>query len=213
MLRQPNTFDTDIYSQINSNSLSISDEDLARFMEEDFVTLSQRLAMEEEASRTYFDRIATAETEQVLSDEVMAQSLVNEGSESVPEVSQSYLAESFIDEEALALARRQAIEEEATRAFFGVSELHTMEDTVQIAPDLMNRVNFMVMCPQCNMPYEVISINCQIFRHSGNLGPHATKEQCDAERNKNPHLGCCLPFRLRQIAGTERIVGVSCDYI
>lgn len=51
---------------------------------------------------------------------------------------------------------------------------------------------WLVRCPCCGDPVEVLQINCRIFNHSA-LGPHSSKEACDAYRRLHPEA-CAKPF-------------------
>lgn len=51
---------------------------------------------------------------------------------------------------------------------------------------------WLVKCPCCRNPVEVLQINCRIFNHS-TLGPHSSKETCDAYRMAHPDA-CAKPF-------------------
>lgn len=52
--------------------------------------------------------------------------------------------------------------------------------------------SWVVKCPCCDGPVEVLEINCRIFNHS-KLGPHSSKSMCDAYRLANPE-SCAMPF-------------------
>lgn len=64
-----------------------------------------------------------------------------------------------------------------------------------------------VICPHCEMPVLIESINCGIFRHGADesmnqLPPHAPREQCEGVK-----YGCGKPFKI--VNG----IAESCDYI
>ncbi len=47
-------------------------------------------------------------------------------------------------------------------------------------------------CPHCGGLVEIVEINCGIFRHSTQVGPHAPKEMCDKVTD-----GCGKPFEFK----------------
>ena len=51
---------------------------------------------------------------------------------------------------------------------------------------------WVVKCPCCGDPVEVLEINCRIFNHS-KLGPHSSESLCDAYRRERPG-SCAMPF-------------------
>ena len=68
-----------------------------------------------------------------------------------------------------------------------------------------------IYCPWCNMPIEVVQLNCSIFRCGVykdswcQIMPHLPKEECD--KLVNVIWGCSRPFRI--INGKVE----KCDYI
>lgn len=73
-------------------------------------------------------------------------------------------------------------------------------------------MNVLVTCPHCNHQVEIVSVNCNVFRHAlykdgSPFNPHASKEVCEnAVLNGLVH-GCAKPFTL------ENGVAIKCEYI
>lgn len=84
--------------------------------------------------------------------------------------------------------------------------------------------------PDCNIPIEIIKINCAIFRcgiykDSDNYGkqinPHLSKEYCDALKHYDKIWGCGRPFQLIKNQETQdkkqdenqNYKLIQCDYI
>jgi hypothetical protein len=77
-----------------------------------------------------------------------------------------------------------------------------------------------INCPHCNIPVEVLEMNCRIFRCGiykkgfKQIDPHMIKEDCDRLARDGVIYGCGKPFKVNLI---ERIDGscsvVACDYI
>lgn len=82
-----------------------------------------------------------------------------------------------------------------------------------------------VECPHCNVWIEIEALNCCIFRHHKDLGPHADKATCDAKREEDDKArangkdvisGCCNPFKIEistASGGEKTYKAVTCDYI
>ena len=81
-------------------------------------------------------------------------------------------------------------------------------------------------CPHCDLIIEVEkdAVNCSIFRHgyyftkignsiqlTGQVNPHASKEECDRLSNSGKIYGCGKPFRMVLNRGTYTVE--KCDYI
>lgn len=69
-------------------------------------------------------------------------------------------------------------------------------------------------CPYCNIPIEIESINCGIFRcgviKSGQINPHASKEQIEHLKSTQDWVaGCGGPMRYNQMMNQLE----KCDYI
>lgn len=70
-----------------------------------------------------------------------------------------------------------------------------------------------VYCPNCNMPIEIVEVNCGIFRCGilkttfQQIPPHCRKEECDHYVKEDLIYGCGNPFQL--INGIVE----DCDYI
>ena len=79
-------------------------------------------------------------------------------------------------------------------------------------------MNKIVSCPypDCNIPIEIVEINCAIFRcgiyknepHYGTqINPHLSKEECDKLKKDDKIWGCGRPFQLKN----NQLI--PCDYI
>lgn len=79
---------------------------------------------------------------------------------------------------------------------------------------LPKSTGFAVVCPWCERPTIILSINCGIFRHGVfkknmvQIPPHASKNVCDKLVSENKIYGCGKPFRI----GKDGIAS-KCDYI
>ena len=75
-----------------------------------------------------------------------------------------------------------------------------------------------VECPHCKEPVLIEKINCAIFRHgqyknSGKqVGPHSSKEKCEALVKSNAIYGCGKPFQIKK-SDEGNLVATECDYI
>jgi hypothetical protein len=67
-----------------------------------------------------------------------------------------------------------------------------------------------VVCPHCFDLIEIIQLNCQIFRHSQLLSPHATEEQCTT--SVNDIVICSKPFKV-VINENGVKTAIKCEYI
>jgi hypothetical protein len=74
-----------------------------------------------------------------------------------------------------------------------------------------------VICPHCQIPVEILEINCAIFRHAiykdtfKQIDPHLSKERCNYLINNKLVYGCGKPFKL--IKENETFKAIICDYI
>jgi hypothetical protein len=74
-----------------------------------------------------------------------------------------------------------------------------------------------VICPRCQIPVEILEINCAIFRHAiykdtfKQIDPHLSKERCDYLINNKLVYGCGKPFKL--IKENETFKAIICEYI
>lgn len=74
-----------------------------------------------------------------------------------------------------------------------------------------------VNCPHCNQFFEIVELNCCIFRcgvYKNNfvqINPHLTKIECERLIKKNEIYGCGRPFKIAFV-GTKTLI-VECDYI
>jgi hypothetical protein len=77
---------------------------------------------------------------------------------------------------------------------------------------------FLVICPQCDAPVWISSIQCQIFRHAAykingeQLPPHTAQKTCEDLANAQLIYGCGKPFRIVKNENNEN-VAVVCGYI
>ena len=78
-------------------------------------------------------------------------------------------------------------------------------------------MNEVITCPHCKEPVLIEKLNCGIFRHgqyknSGKkIGPHSSKEKCEALVNSKAIYGCGKPFKITK---KNYILDVSeCEYI
>jgi hypothetical protein len=77
---------------------------------------------------------------------------------------------------------------------------------------------FLVICPQCNDPVWISTINCQIFRHAAykingeQLPPHTSEKACEDLFKAGLLYGCSKPFRIVKNENNEN-VAVICGYI
>ena len=88
--------------------------------------------------------------------------------------------------------------------------------------DKPNASNFIVICPQCNVPIVIEQLNCGIFRHATyidtnqQIPPHSSKEVCDELIAEKKIYGCGKPFQISSLSGdndqVEWIVQ-KCEYI
>jgi len=75
-----------------------------------------------------------------------------------------------------------------------------------------------VTCPHCKEPVLIKEVNCAIFRHgiyknSGKqIGPHSSKEKCEALVRDGKIYGCGKPFQVKQ-KEDKQLEAVECDYI
>jgi hypothetical protein len=76
---------------------------------------------------------------------------------------------------------------------------------------------FIFKCPHCS-EYVIVGkkeTNCCIFRHGvfkkngKQVGPHESKNKCDAYKKKNEVYGCCKPFKFNK----EKMIVEICGYI
>jgi hypothetical protein len=87
--------------------------------------------------------------------------------------------------------------------------------------------------PDCNIPIEIIEINCAIFRcgiykdydnYGKQINPHLSKEDCDILKQSDKIWGCGRPFKLikkndeKQVelqlqTQDEKYILIPCDYI
>ena len=70
-------------------------------------------------------------------------------------------------------------------------------------------------CPHCNEYFEVLELNCKIFRHAQmkdgkQINPHASKQEIEFLKSRNLIHGCGGPFRLVFKNGSWS--PVICDY-
>lgn len=76
---------------------------------------------------------------------------------------------------------------------------------------------FLITCPHCSEPVEILQINCRIFRHAvyketmRQLSPHASREKCERLLEQKMVYGCAKPFILQEING--EMIAEKCDYI
>ena len=86
-----------------------------------------------------------------------------------------------------------------------------------------------VNCPHCNQTFEILEINCRIFRcgvykeNYEQIPPHLPKNECDQLVKDSAIIGCGKPFELiplcqeikkdksYSIDGSYNVV--KCDYI
>jgi hypothetical protein len=74
-----------------------------------------------------------------------------------------------------------------------------------------------ITCPHCKESILIEKINCGIFRHgqyknSGKqVGPHSSKEKCEALVKYDAIYGCGKPFQITKENGTLEVQ--ICDYI
>lgn len=77
-----------------------------------------------------------------------------------------------------------------------------------------NKQNFAVVCPWCERPTIILSVNCGIFRHGVckkkmiQIPPHASKNVCDKLVKEDKIYGCGKPFQVKNDGTTSK-----CDYI
>ena len=63
-------------------------------------------------------------------------------------------------------------------------------------------INFIIDCPHCNCPMEIVQLNCRIFRHGilrsngTQIDPHSSKELCDYYVANDKIYGCGKPFKI-----------------
>lgn len=77
--------------------------------------------------------------------------------------------------------------------------------------------DILVVCPHCELFFQVSSLNCAIFRHAVynnsyiQVDPHASKETCDKLILEGSIIGCGKPVRV--IREGEEYKTIVCDYI
>lgn len=75
----------------------------------------------------------------------------------------------------------------------------------------------LVTCPHCQIPVEILEINCAIFRHAiykdtfKQIDPHLSKERCDYLIKTDQVYGCGKPFTV--IKENETFKAIICEYI
>ena len=76
-------------------------------------------------------------------------------------------------------------------------------------------MGFLSKCPHCNQEFEIVELNCRIFRCGilkqtyEQINPHLQKEICDMLVEKNLIFGCGKPFYIN----IKKNVTEICDYI
>lgn len=75
-------------------------------------------------------------------------------------------------------------------------------------------------CPHCSKLYEIVQLNCRIFRcgvykHNLNqIEPHMCKEKCDHLANTGAIYGCGKPFMVVPVLDASgSFKTIVCEYI
>ena len=72
----------------------------------------------------------------------------------------------------------------------------------------------LINCPHCNQEFEIVELNCRIFRCGflkntyEQINPHLQKEICDILKERDLIYGCGKPFYINIDNNVE-----ICDYI
>jgi hypothetical protein len=81
---------------------------------------------------------------------------------------------------------------------------------------------YIVECPHCSQPIEILELNCRIFRcgvfksNFQQIDPHLPKERCDLLVYMRKIYGCGRPFYAHDAfdpSGNKIIICKPCDYI
>ena len=84
------------------------------------------------------------------------------------------------------------------------------------------QLEFIVICPQCNVPIIIEKLNCGVFRHASyihnneQIPPHSSKEICDQLLADNKINGCGKPFQIIKVfSDTNKVEWnvTKCEYI
>lgn len=90
-----------------------------------------------------------------------------------------------------------------------------MSDRIEPSAPPLPSVALLVTCPHCRIFIEILELNCRIFRcgmlkeNFTQIGPHLSKEACDALVQADAIYGCGKPFRIPEGASEA----IPCDYI
>ena len=76
-----------------------------------------------------------------------------------------------------------------------------------------------ISCPHCEQIFEIIEINCGIFRcgvyisTNEQINPHLGKEDCDQLVKNNLIYGCGKPFQIVADQDGKQYQVLICDYV